>query len=72
VHLIDQEQGPRARDPSDLADLAHQVSQVLLGVAGVRDPEVLKIAVAASEGRGLAAPRPACMGSRASARSTVF
>ena len=38
VHLVDQEQRAGAGGLGDLADLAHQVGEVLLGVAGVGDP----------------------------------
>lgn len=35
MHLIDQEERSRAGEPGDLADLAHEVAEILLWVAGV-------------------------------------
>jgi hypothetical protein len=38
MHLIDQEQRPRTGRLRHLADLAHEVGEVLLGIAGVGQP----------------------------------
>ena len=38
MHLVDQEERASAGGPGDLADLAHKIGEVLLGIAGVGDP----------------------------------